>query len=268
MSTSFYELLGVDRGAPAEEIKRAFRREIAKYHPDKVQHLGKEFQEIAAVRSAELTRAYKTLTDDAARADYDEGLGAAPAQSRPSPPKPAAADTTSSPAHRPEPYAPSPSPRPSSGSSGERGGASDLVRKAAVIRFRQAVNEEFGRCEDAPISGFEIACAPPKGRFWNKVPPRILARFVPQVDAAAVSETWALASRAQRDEQREICVFVMGPVVAPVAQLARAIADEMRRQTAAAKMSIVPVNTRTWSADIPKDASPAVKSLAARLKSL
>jgi hypothetical protein len=118
------------------------------------------------------------------------------------------------------------------------------------------------------VVGFEIACAPPKGAFWSKVPPRILARFVPQVDAAAISETWMLASRAPRDGQREICVFVMGPLVSPVAQLARAIADEMRRQTATVKVSIVPVSTHTWSADIPKDAPPAVKSLAARLKSL
>ncbi len=265
MSTSFYELLGVARGAPADEIKRAFRREIAKYHPDKVQHLGKEFQEIAAVRSAELTRAYKTLTEDSARAEYDEGLGDAPA--RPSPVTPAA-DAGSSPPRRSEPVVTSTPPRPAFGSSADRAGASDLVRKAAVVRFRQAVNEEFGRCEEAPAVGFEIACAPAKGAFWNKVPPRILARFVPQVDAAAIAETWALASRAQRDGQREICVFVMGPAVSPVAQLARAIADEMRRQTAAVKLSIVPVNTRTWSADIPKDAPPAVKSLAARLKSL
>jgi len=267
MSTSFYELLGVAPGAPADEIKRAFRREIAKYHPDKVQHLGKEFQEIAAVRSAELTRAYKTLTDDSARADYDEGLGDTAAQARPSPATPPA-DTGSSPPRRPEPVVASPAPRPAYGSSGDRAGASDLVRKAAVVRFRQAVNEEFGRCEEAPVVGFEISCAPPKGAFWSKVPPRILARFVPQVDAAAVSETWTLASRAQRDGQREICVFVMGPAVSPVAQLARAVADEMRKQTTAVKVSIVPVNTRTWSADIPKDAPPVVKSLAARLKSL
>jgi curved DNA-binding protein CbpA len=267
MSTSFYELLGVAPGAPADEIKRAFRREIAKYHPDKVQHLGKEFQEIAALRSAELTRAYKTLTDDSARAEYDEGLDDPPAKARPSPAT-HTSEVESSPPRRPEPVATSTPPRPASGSSGDRAEASDLVRKAAVIRFRQAVNEEFGRCEDTPVVGFEIACAPPKGAFWSKVPPRILARFVPQVDAAAISETWMLASRAPRDGQREICVFVMGPVVSPVAQLARAIADEMRRQTATVKVSIVPVSTHTWSADIPKDAPPAVKSLAARLKSL
>lgn len=267
MSTSFYELLGVAPGAPADEIKRAFRREIAKYHPDKVQHLGKEFQEIAAVRSAELTRAYKTLTDDSARADYDEGLGDAAAEARPSPATPAA-DVGSSPPRRSEPAVTSPPPGQAPGSSADRAGASDLVRKAAVIRFRQAVHEEFGRCEETSVAGFEVACSPPKGAFWSKVPPRILARFVSQVDAAAVSETWGLASRAQRDGQRETCVFVMGPVVSPVAQLARAIADEMRRQTAAVKVLIVPVNTRTWSADIPKDAPPAVKSLTARLKSL
>jgi hypothetical protein len=62
-------------------------------------------------------------------------------------------------------------------------------------------------------------------------------------------------------------VFVMGPLVAPVPELARAIADEMRKPSPA-KVVIVPVNTRTWSADIPKDAPPAVKTLVAKLKSL
>jgi curved DNA-binding protein CbpA len=265
MSSSLYELLGVDRRAPAEEIKRAFRREIAKYHPDKVQHLGKEFQEIAAVRSAELTRAYKTLTDDGARAEYDEGLGEAPPAAAAVSRQPSADPAPPAPP-RPAQAAPSPPPRPSPGVSGDRAGA-DLVRKAAIIRFRQAVNQEFGRCEDAPISGFEFACAPPKGRFWSKVPPRIFARVVQQVDAEAIAESWGLASRAQRDD-REICMFVMGPVVAPVGELARAIADEMRKHATPVKLSIVPVNTRTWSADIPKDAPPAVKSLAARLKTL
>ena len=74
MSKTYYDLLELAPSAPVDEIKRAFRREIAKYHPDKVQHLGKEFQEIAAVRAAELTEAYKILSDDTLRAEYDEQL--------------------------------------------------------------------------------------------------------------------------------------------------------------------------------------------------
>src|SRR5687767_15907393 len=69
-------MLDVVPTASADEIKRAFRREIAKYHPDKVQHLGQEFQEIAASKAAELTQAYKTLSDDNRRAEYDESLRA------------------------------------------------------------------------------------------------------------------------------------------------------------------------------------------------
>ena len=71
---TYYELLDIAPGARPDEIKHAFRREIAKYHPDKVQHLGKEFQEIAAVKASELTQAYKTLTDADLRAEYDGTL--------------------------------------------------------------------------------------------------------------------------------------------------------------------------------------------------
>src|SRR5262245_42653128 len=71
---TYYELLELTSEASLDDIKRSFRREIAKYHPDKVQHLGEEFQEIAAVKAAELTQAYKTLSDETLRADYDESL--------------------------------------------------------------------------------------------------------------------------------------------------------------------------------------------------
>ena len=71
---TYYDTLGIAPTASADEIKRAFRREIARYHPDKVQHLGQEFQEIAADKAAGLTQAYKTLSDASARVDYDAQL--------------------------------------------------------------------------------------------------------------------------------------------------------------------------------------------------
>jgi hypothetical protein len=270
MTKSLYDLLGVAPTASADEIKRAFRQEIAKYHPDKVHHLGREFQEIAAVRSAELTHAYKTLTDASLRADYDaEVLGVndpRPVVAHAPRPAPTPGGAQPPPA-RPQATEDPPPRRAEPRRGQDHGGVRDLVRRAALIRFRQALEAEFGSCEEMSVQGFEIACAPPKGRFWSKVPPRILARFVPQVDAGAVADSWLLASRLSRDE-RELCLFVMGPAVAPIGELAHAIAEQLRKPNPAGRLTLVPVNTRSWSAHIPNDAPPAAKSLAGRLKSL
>src|SRR5687767_13586014 len=94
MAKTYYEMLEVRADASVDDIKRSFRREIAKYHPDKVQHLGKEFQEIAAIKAAELTQAYKTLSDETLRAEYDaqlsEGLTPPTPYAQPAPTAPAA----------------------------------------------------------------------------------------------------------------------------------------------------------------------------------
>src|SRR5437763_8109341 len=95
---TFYQVLEIAPSAAAGEIKRAFRHQIALYHPDKVQHLGKEFQEIAAVRAAELTEAYRILSDEGRRAEYDRALSAQP---------PPAAEVAAQPAREPESSSPS-----------------------------------------------------------------------------------------------------------------------------------------------------------------
>ncbi len=56
-----YTVLGVVPGASREEIKSAYRRLAAKYHPDKVQHLGKDFQKMAEDRFKEIQQAYDEL---------------------------------------------------------------------------------------------------------------------------------------------------------------------------------------------------------------
>jgi DnaJ-domain-containing protein 1 len=56
-----YETLGVSGGDSPEEITRAYRRLAAQYHPDKVQHLGEEFQQLAEKRFKEIQAAYDAL---------------------------------------------------------------------------------------------------------------------------------------------------------------------------------------------------------------
>jgi hypothetical protein len=56
-----YTLLEVSPEASPEEIKAAYRRAVARYHPDKVAHLGKEFQELAHRKLLAIQQAYEIL---------------------------------------------------------------------------------------------------------------------------------------------------------------------------------------------------------------
>jgi len=262
-----YELLDVPAEALADDIKRAFRREIAKYHPDKVQHLGVEFQEIAALRAAELTQAYKTLTDVRLRADYDAHLLGGSAPPVPSEPEPVVTPPPAPDTAPTQTVPPPPPPLPVEPPLAVDAGVTELVRRAALFRFRSALAGEFGRFEEVPFDGFDVTCVP-KPAFWSlRIPPRVLARVVPAVDGPALIDTWGQAARMKKDGQRDLCVFLMGPVVAPPAELARAISDQRRRaMPAGGRLVMVPVSTRDWSAHVPTDAPPVVKSLLGRLK--
>jgi len=57
-----YDILGVNRHASDSEIKNAYRKLANKYHPDKVDHLGKEFKELAEKKFKDIQEAYQKLT--------------------------------------------------------------------------------------------------------------------------------------------------------------------------------------------------------------
>lgn len=65
----YYKILGVDRNASDEEIKRTYRKLALKYHPDK------NPDKDAADRFKEINEAYEVLGDPAKRAKFDQ-LGA------------------------------------------------------------------------------------------------------------------------------------------------------------------------------------------------
>ncbi|MBE9574329.1 MAG: DnaJ domain-containing protein [Proteobacteria bacterium] len=56
-----YQILGVEKGAPLNEVKAAYRKLAIKYHPDKVNHLGDEFKVLAEKKFKEIQEAYQEL---------------------------------------------------------------------------------------------------------------------------------------------------------------------------------------------------------------
>ncbi|MEJ2430028.1 MAG: J domain-containing protein [Deltaproteobacteria bacterium] len=64
-ATDPYQILGVPRNASQQEIKSAFRKQAQRYHPDRVSHLGEEFQQLAKEKFQEIQKAYETLSGGA-----------------------------------------------------------------------------------------------------------------------------------------------------------------------------------------------------------
>lgn len=64
--TDYYSILGVNKGASPEEIKKAYRKLAMQYHPDRA---GKDPEAEAKFKS--ITEAYETLSDPQKKSSYD-----------------------------------------------------------------------------------------------------------------------------------------------------------------------------------------------------
>ena len=63
----YYEVLGVEKTATADEIKKAYRKLAKKYHPD----ANSDNKEEAEKKFKEIAEAYEVLSDDTKRKQYD-----------------------------------------------------------------------------------------------------------------------------------------------------------------------------------------------------
>ncbi len=75
MPDDFYNILGVDRGASADELKKAYRKLALKYHPDR-----NPGDDESAEQFKKINEAYSCLSDPQKKANYDqfgsaEGMG-------------------------------------------------------------------------------------------------------------------------------------------------------------------------------------------------
>lgn len=67
----YYEVLGVQKGATADEIKKAYRKKAIQYHPDKYSDKPEAEQKAAEEKFKEAAEAYDVLSDDKKRQLYD-----------------------------------------------------------------------------------------------------------------------------------------------------------------------------------------------------
>jgi curved DNA-binding protein CbpA len=278
---NFYDMLSLRADAPADEIKKAFRREIARYHPDKVQHLGQEFQEMASGIAADLTEAYRILMDPALRAKYNQDLLGNEATTAEPAAAPSAPPPAAEPSHPPPPPPASPDPSAPASSSTSSSAASspevkaprstagiDFVKRATLSKIREAIADVLGNSQALPTAGFDIALVTkPKKSMFKKAEDShcLLIKFVPAVDSEAITEVWPIAVRVKATGAAGCVVMLIGPGMAPAKDLAGAI-SELRRSSRGLGPVIVPVDVRDWEALFPPDTPGLVRSLIQRLK--
>jgi len=71
---SHYQVLGVDKGASHDEIKKAYRAKAREFHPDKHANASKEEQDLMEGKMKEIAAANQCLSDSTKKEEYDRKL--------------------------------------------------------------------------------------------------------------------------------------------------------------------------------------------------
>lgn len=228
---SCYELLGVLPTASPVEIKQAFRKAIAQYHPDKVQHLEVELQRIAAVRAAEITEAYRSLSAGLAD-DDDSRPGSHGFHSR---------DTTLD---------------------GDRDAVTALLRRAILARLRDALREG-GWVSEQVVPPFDVSARLDGG--WGRKGWKILGRMVDELSDATIQQTLTSARKIQCPDSNGICLLLMGRNVSALRHGYSPDAGADGFPRSACGLFLIRVDVRTWQAECPSNTPSFVRALLKRL---
>ena len=273
---NYYELLELPPTASADEIKESFRAQIARYHPDKVQHLGKEFQSMAADRAAELTEAYRICPTPAA----------APSTTAPSPrrrrQRAVRAGAAAGHGRRAQRRARQPSPsrrrrgrrphEPAAPRGGAvQGGARDPRRVRPQGDARAACGRRSTRSaattSETQLRGFDLALRAEEEAVRRQQEPAAARRGSSRRSIARRSPTPGRRPSKWGDTKaEEVCVLLLGTSLAPAGELAGEIAEQ-RKQIARRQGHADPGRRADWNAHMPLDAPAIAKTLLARLKS-
>jgi curved DNA-binding protein CbpA len=257
---NYYEILGLDPSCSGEEIRHAFRQQVAKSHPDKVSHLSKQIQELATSRTTELTEAYRVLADETKRPAYDRRLKEA-ARSR------ALVEQFGNPTQRaPETHDSGSNSNPEvthvQDSAPQVNG---FLLKTAIDRLKIAVRQSMPGAKEVQIEGFDAAFV--IRRKWDflkaeKGGTTVFARVVTRFDSSALQDGWYMALKAARATEGETYLFLLGTALGSAAELSSAIRELQRRtRKEGTKILVVPLNVNTFDALIPNGAPAPLRAI-------
>jgi curved DNA-binding protein CbpA len=243
-SKSYYEILALDPFCSPDDIKQAFRQQVALSHPDKVSHLAREIQELAFQRTTELTEAYRILSNGELRSDYDRRLQ-----------------------YNAKLMVPTNGSTKASKNEDLSGGLKkdDFLFKTGLGRMKSAVQEALPGMEEAQVNGFDAAFAP--RRKWNILSARgcaqVLVRSLPLIDSPAIEDAWNRALKAVRSVKGDVYLFLMGLKLDGADKISGSILALQRRARLQdeTKILVIPLNVNSFAALIPNGAPDSLRAI-------